>query len=116
MPISPDMAEDLARAVAVLYEEAELVLLERIRAALAEGIDSPRWAELKLAALGNLQAAIQAVIDALAADATVATAEAVAEAYSRGQQAAVAELGAVGVGQAAARSPHQSPSSASTAS
>lgn len=102
MPVSPDMAEDLARAVAVLYEEAELVLLERIRTALAQGMESPLWAELKLRALGDLQAAIQAVIDALAADATAATAEAVAEAYTRGQQAAVAELGAVGVGQAAA--------------
>ncbi|MFP8960028.1 phage minor capsid protein [Streptomyces nanhaiensis] len=102
MAISPDMAEDLARAVSSLYEEAELVLVERIRAALAQGLESPRWAELKARALGDLSAAVQAVIDALAADATDATAQAVAEAYTRGQQAAVAELGAVGVGQAAA--------------
>ncbi|GAA2456996.1 phage minor capsid protein [Streptomyces macrosporus] len=102
MPVSPDMAEDLARTVAVLYEEAELVLIERIRAALAAGLESPLWAELKARAIGDLAAGVQAVIDALAADATDATRQAVAEAYQRGMQAAVAELGAVGVGQAAA--------------
>ena len=41
MPVSPDMAEDLAAAVADLYEGAEQVLIERIRQALADGIDSP---------------------------------------------------------------------------
>jgi len=102
VPVSPAMAEDLARAVAALYEEVELVLLERIRQAIAQGIDSPLWVELKARAVGDLSAAIQAVIDALAADASTATAEALAAAYERGQQAAVAELGAVGVGQAAA--------------
>lgn len=102
MPVSPAMAEDLARAVAVLYEEAELALLDRLRAALAAGIDSPRWVELKLAAVGNLSSAVQEIIAALASDASGAIGSAVAEAYERGQQAAVAELGAVGVGQAAA--------------
>ncbi|MFI0268573.1 phage minor capsid protein [Streptomyces luteogriseus] len=102
MPVSPSMAEDLAAAVADLYEAAEGVLIERIRRALAEGIDSPVWAELKLAALGSLQAAIDEVIAALQLDASGAIHQAVAEAYDRGQQAAVAELGALGVGQAAA--------------
>lgn len=102
MPVSPAMAEDLARAVAVLYEEAELALLDRLRVALAAGIDSPRWVELKLAAVGNLASAVQEIIAALAYDATGAIGSAVAEAYERGQQAAVAELDAVGVGQAAA--------------
>ncbi|MFE0036828.1 phage minor capsid protein [Streptomyces sp. NPDC059015] len=102
MAISPATAEDLARAVAMLYEQAELTLIEKLRAALAEGIDSPRWAELKLAALGDLQAAIIEVIAALETDASGAIHQAVSEAYDRGQQAAVAELGAVATGQAAA--------------
>lgn len=102
MPVSPAMAEDLAAAVADLYEAAEGVLIAKIRRAIAEGIDSPMWAELKLAAVGNLQAAIDEVLAALQADATGAIGQAVAEAYERGQQAAVAELGALGVGQAAA--------------
>lgn len=100
MPVSPAMAEDLAAAVADLYEAAEGVLIEKITQALAQGIDSPMWAQLKLAALGNLQAAVDEVIAALQANAGGAIHEAVAEAYDRGQQAAVAELGAVGVGQA----------------
>ncbi|MEU8473754.1 phage minor capsid protein [Streptomyces hygroscopicus] len=102
MPVSPAMAEDLAAAVADLYEAAEGVLIERIRQALAEGIESPLWVELKLAAVGNLQTAVQTVIAALQADAAGAIEQAVAEAYDRGQQAAVAELGAVATGPALA--------------
>ncbi|MEV8353188.1 phage minor capsid protein [Streptomyces niveus] len=95
MPVSPSMAEDLAAAIADLYEAAEGTMIERIRAALAAGIDSPVWVELKLAAVGSLQLAIQEVIDALAIDASGAIHQAVAEAYNRGAQAAVAELGAL---------------------
>ncbi|AQS70850.1 phage minor capsid protein [Streptomyces pactum] len=102
MPVSPAMAEDLAAAVADLYEAAEGVLIEKIRRALAEGINSPVWAQMKLAAVGNLQSAIDEVIAALQLDANGAIHQALAEAYDRGQQAAVAELGALGVGQAAA--------------
>src|SRR5690606_7529151 len=94
MPVSPAMAEDLAAAVADLYEAAEGELIGKIRRALAEGIDSPVWVELKLAAVGNLQAAIEEVIAALQLDASGAVHQALAEAYDRGQQAAVAELGA----------------------
>lgn len=100
MPVSPALAEDLAAAVADLYEAAEGVLIGKITQALADGIDSPLWAQLKLASLGNLQAAVEEVIAALQANASGAIHHAVAEAYNRGQQAAVAELGALGVGQA----------------
>ncbi|MFC8583300.1 phage minor capsid protein [Streptomyces sp. NPDC057217] len=102
MPVSPALAEDLARTVASLYEAAEVTLLERLRAALAEGIDSLSWVNLKLAALSDLQAGVAEVIAALEADASGAIHHAVAEAYERGQQAAVAELEALGVGQMAA--------------
>ncbi|MGW6455516.1 phage minor capsid protein [Streptomyces sp. NPDC055078] len=102
MPVSPDMAEDLATAVARLYEQAELALIEKITQALAEGLESPHWVELKLGALGNLQAAIQEIITALQVDATGAIHQAVAEAYDRGQQAAIVELGAVATGPALA--------------
>ncbi|MGW0869938.1 phage minor capsid protein [Streptomyces sp. NPDC002740] len=102
MPVSPALAEDLAAAVADLYEAAEGVLMEKLRDALAEGIDSPAWVELKLAAVGNLQAAIDEVLAVLQTDASGAVHQALTEAYDRGQQAAIAELGALGVGQAAA--------------
>ncbi|MEU6222250.1 phage minor capsid protein [Streptomyces sp. NPDC047042] len=96
------MAEDLAAAVSTLYEQAELALVEKVTTALAEGIDSPLWVQLKLAALGNLQSAINEIIAALQADASGAIHQAVAEAYDRGQQAAVVELGAVATGPALA--------------
>lgn len=95
MPVSPDMAEDLAAAVSTLYEEAELALIEKVTRALAEGLDSPLWADLKIATIGSLRTAIEDIIAALQANATGAIHQAVSEAYNRGAQAAVAELGAI---------------------
>jgi len=98
MPVSPAMAEDLAAAVTMLYEDAELSLIGILRDALAQGIDSPRWAELKLRALGDLREAVETVAAALQDDANGAVAQALATAYGRGRQAAVAELGALDLG------------------
>jgi hypothetical protein len=92
------MAEDLAAAVTMLYEDAELALISLLRDALAQGIDSPRWAELKLRAIGDLREAVETVANALQTDANGAVAEALATAYGRGRQAAVAELGALDIG------------------
>jgi hypothetical protein len=101
MPVSPADTVDLARAIAVLYEDAEDALLRILAAALAEGIESPRWAELKLRAIGDVRAAVQDVTDALQRDASGAISRAVAEAYDRGGQSAVAELGALAEGRRA---------------
>lgn len=98
MPVSPAMAEDLATEVGRLYEDAEASLLERLAAALEADIESPRWAELKLAAVGNLRTAVETVADALQQDTDGKVREALVEAYNRGRQAAVAELGALDVG------------------
>ncbi|WP_229896730.1 phage minor capsid protein [Streptomyces eurythermus] len=89
------MAEDLASAVSTLYEQAELALIEKVTTALAEGLDSPLWAQMKLASIGHLRTAIEDIIAALQASAVPAIYEAVAQAYDRGSQAAVAELGAL---------------------
>ncbi|MFC8432246.1 phage minor capsid protein [Streptomyces sp. NPDC057253] len=98
MPVSPAMAEDLAREVGLLYQDAEAALLERLAAALEADIESPRWAELKLAAIGNLRTAVESVADALQRDTDGAVRRALVEAYNRGRQAAVAELGALDIG------------------
>lgn len=98
MPVSPAMAEDLASEVAKLYQDAEAALLEKLAAALAADIDSPRWAELKLAAIGNLRTAVETVAEALQRDTDGAVRRALVEAYNRGRQAAVAELGALDIG------------------
>lgn len=102
MPISPADGEDLAVEVGRIYREAELALLELLARALAGGWSSPRWAELKLRALGNLQSAVVDLVGALRQDATGAIGAAVHEAYRRGDQAAVAELGMLPEGQRAA--------------
>jgi hypothetical protein len=101
VPTSPADAEDLARAVAVIYEDAEAALLGILARALAEGIESPKWAELKLAAIGDVRRAVEQVANALQADASGAIGRAVAEAYRRGGQSAVAELGALDEGRRA---------------
>ncbi|MES9804928.1 phage minor capsid protein [Streptomyces cinereoruber] len=98
MPVSPAMAEDLAVAIARLYEDAELALLEKLRDALEQGIDSPLWAEIKLRSIGDLRQAVEEITDALQQDANGAVAEALATAYGRGRQAAVAEVGALDIG------------------
>ncbi|MFJ6566232.1 phage minor capsid protein [Streptomyces sp. NPDC091292] len=95
MPVSPDMAEDLASAVASLYEQAELSLIEKVASALAEGLGSPRWAVLRIQSIGSLRTAIEDIIAALQTASVPAIHRAVAEAYNRGAQAAVVELGAL---------------------
>uniref|UniRef100_UPI0033F1E04A phage minor capsid protein n=1 Tax=Streptomyces sp. NPDC047315 TaxID=3155142 RepID=UPI0033F1E04A len=98
MPVSPAMAEDLAAAIAKLYTDAELALLDKLRSALLQGIDSPLWAEIKLRSIGDLRSAVEEVTTALQQDANGAVGRALAEAYGRGRQAAVAELGALDIG------------------
>ncbi|MGW4810545.1 phage minor capsid protein [Kitasatospora cineracea] len=93
MPISPADGEDLAREVGAIYQEAEQALLQILARALREGINSPGWGELKLRALGNLRAAVSGLIGDLQRDASGALHDAVHEAYRRGDQAAVADLG-----------------------
>ncbi|CCK30380.1 hypothetical protein BN159_6001 [Streptomyces davaonensis JCM 4913] len=92
------MAEDLARAVVRLYEDAEASLLERLATDLAADIDSPRWAELKFAAVGDLRRAVETISTALERDTTGAVSEALIEVYNRGRQAAIAELSAFDIG------------------
>jgi hypothetical protein len=98
VPVSPAMAEDLAAAITRLYEDAELAIIDRLRKALAEGIESPLWAEIKLRSIGDLRGAVEEITDALQTDANGAVAQALATAYGRGRQAAVAELGALDIG------------------
>jgi hypothetical protein len=98
MPVSPAMAEDLASEVGRLYADAEGALLERLAKALEADLESPLWAELKLASLGNLRTAVEAVAEALQTDADGKVREALITAYNRGRQAAVAELGALDIG------------------
>jgi hypothetical protein len=95
VPVSPADGEDLARAIGLIYQDAENALLDILARALAQGIESPQWAELKLRSVGNLRAAVEEVTRGLQHDADGAIGRALHEAYRRGGQAAVAELGAL---------------------
>lgn len=101
MPVSPALAEDLAAAIGELYASAEVSLIHILRTALAEDIESPLWAELKLSAVGDLRRAVETVTEALQEDADGAIARALATAYDRGAQSALADLGALPEGQRA---------------
>lgn len=98
MTVSPAMAEDLATEVRRLYDDAQTALLERLAAALEADIDSPLWAQLKAASIGDLRQAVEVIADALQQDADGAVRAALVTAYNRGRQAAVAELGALDIG------------------
>jgi hypothetical protein len=80
------MAEDLSAEVAKLYEDAESSLLERLATALEADIESPRWAEPKLAAINNLRTAVEDVANALQRDTDGAVRRALIEAYNRGRE------------------------------
>ncbi|KMS68218.1 hypothetical protein ACZ91_66920, partial [Streptomyces regensis] len=80
------------------YQAAETALLGLLADALAADIESPHWAELKLAAVGDLRQAVEQVAAALETDTDGAVRRALVTAYDRGRQAAVAELGALDVG------------------
>lgn len=95
MAIHPGMVEPLAERTRDLYAQAETRLLEIIARSLAADLDSPAWAERKLAAVQALRRASQAVVDELAKTVTTEVHDAVAESYNVGHEAAVAELGAL---------------------
>lgn len=101
MPVSPADTLDLAAAIRRLYDDAETAIIEKMRRALADGIESPLWAEIKLRSIGDLRAAVERVTTALQHDADGAVGRALADAYRRGRQAAVAELGALDEGRRA---------------
>jgi hypothetical protein len=86
------MAERLAREVTGYYAEAERLLIERIARRLAAGVESPRWAELKLAQLQEYQRQAQALLADLERKAATGATTALTEAYERGGMAAVADL------------------------
>ncbi|MFE3197173.1 phage minor capsid protein [Embleya sp. NPDC059237] len=102
MPVSPAIAEELAAVLGDLYRAAEYSLIQVIRGMLARNEGLPTWAEDRLAALRDLSGALAEVVDALAVDADGTVRQALSTAYERGQAAAIAEMGAVPVAQAAA--------------
>lgn len=95
MAIHPGMVEDLATGTRNLYAEAEERLLGIIARQLADGFDSPQWAERKLGAVQALRRSAQTVVDSLEQAVTADVFDVTAQAYNVGHRAGVAELGAL---------------------
>jgi len=91
--VSPATAEGLAQPVHDLYQAAELDLLGHLARIIGQDIDSPRWADRRIRADGDLRSAIDTTSAALRRDTTRAVDLALLEAYDRGRQAAVTDLG-----------------------
>lgn len=95
MPNHPGMGEDLGERTRDVYADAENRLLDIIARQLADGLDAPGWAERKLAVVQQLRRSAQAVVDGLGKAVRLDVFDAVAEAYSIGYRATLAELGAL---------------------
>lgn len=93
MPASPSLAETLTRPVSDLFEQAEYDLLAHLARTIGQDIDSPRWADRRIRAVGDLRSAIDTTSAALRRDATSAVDAALIEAYQRGWRAGVGDLG-----------------------
>lgn len=92
MPVSPDLAANLAAATVEHYLEAERILLARIARALAADLDAPDWAERKLLQVQLLRLQLEQAIAALTGQATGTVGEAILTAYNRGGATAAADL------------------------
>ncbi|MEE4540979.1 phage minor capsid protein [Streptomyces sp. V4-01] len=93
MPTSPATAATLSRPVRDLYAAAELDLLHHLADELGQDLDSPRWAERRLRAVGNLRGVVDRRAAALRRTTTTAVDRALLDAYDRGRREAIADLG-----------------------
>lgn len=84
--------DDLVATLLDLYTGVEQRLARDIAASLKAGIDSPDWAQAKLAQLGQLRARTQRILAKLGQDSDDRVRQAIALAAQRGSQQALREL------------------------
>ena len=92
MPVSRQVAEQLAQQVTDLYRAAEQRMLERIASNLRKGLDRPQWAEEKLAQMRAYRRQTQALIKDLEAEARTGVTTALTDAYEAGGLTAVQDI------------------------
>lgn len=97
MPISPEMAESLAKAVVDVMLRAETTMLDQVARRVARGIDTPGWAEAKLAEVHAVRRAAEAEVARALGQAGDATEKSLRMAYNRGVATAGTDLSAIGV-------------------
>lgn len=97
MPVDPGLGERLARRVSLLFADAELSLLRRIRDAIREGIDGPHWAARKVGQLEQLRTHIDLDLAGLSKAASAETRKVIFDAFGIGQDLASIDLERAGV-------------------
>lgn len=95
MPVSPELAEMLAKELLQTYIAAEERLLARVAERLANGIDSPGWAERKLAEIQTLRNEVQRELEMLRSATVEEVTRAIQMAYNRGAATAGQDLKAL---------------------
>lgn len=96
MPVSPDEGARLATTAVDVVAAAELEMLRMIARRLADGIDAPDWARLKLAELQMLRARLARELSAMDAGLAQAAGATIQQAYTIGEAIAVADLDVAG--------------------
>ncbi len=94
MPISPAQFEGYAEEIRRAYEEAERVMVEKVAKRLERGIESPGWAERKLAEVRQMRLELEGEVDKLA-KLTPAIEQAIQRAYDAGMAGADLELASI---------------------
>lgn len=84
MAIGSTMTDTLSEPVRALYADAERVMLERIAATLARGLDAPDWAERKLLEVQLVQAFTRDKLNELTPEMAHAITVAILKAGNRG--------------------------------
>lgn len=92
MPVSRDLAEDLARILTELYGDLETRLAQNIADQLARGIESPTWVQDKYEALSILRRRQETLLRQLEGPMRDRIAQALILAYYRGGVTAVEEV------------------------
>ncbi len=96
MPVSPDRARLLAKALLEIYQDAETQLLIRLAKKLAVGIDEPSWADRQLLAVQQLRLDTRQLLILLETKGLDALHDAILMAYNRGVALAGTDLMATG--------------------
>lgn len=97
MPVSRMTAEGLAERVAAAYATVEVRLLQMIGQRLAQGIESPEWAEAKLAELQVFRRRALALAAQARGEAVAELLQAMTTAYLRGVAAGQVEADGLGI-------------------
>lgn len=92
MPVSRQTPEGLAARVAAVYADVEVRLLSLMAGYLSRGLDSPQWADAKLAELQTFRRKAERLMQQGEAQAVRELIGAIRSAYTRGQATAQGEL------------------------